>query len=82
MFDLLTLNDLYDLHHQLNEEGERLHQKFMALPSVISDEGNLFMAKTAEISEAMDAVYAEIDRRLKAQGSISALRELRRGTDA
>lgn len=63
MYDTLTLNDLYALHTRLNQEGERLHQRFMALPSALSDEATLLMAKTSEVGETMGAVYAEIDRR-------------------
>lgn len=63
MFDALTLDELYDLHAKLNSEGEAIHVKFMALPSSLSDEANVLMAKCAEISGTMDAVYAEISRR-------------------
>ena len=60
MYDTLTLDELYDLHAKLGDEGQRLHDKFMALPTTISEEANLLMAKCAEVSETMGAVYAVI----------------------
>jgi hypothetical protein len=67
MFDTLTLDDLYEFHHQLCMEHLAVHTKMMdgftpRIP-VLSEEWGVLMAKCAEISETVHAVSAEISRR-------------------
>jgi len=67
MFDTMTLNELYTLHRQLGNEASALHATVMdgttPLVSVFGDRWRLVIAKCGEISETMDAVYAETIRR-------------------
>jgi hypothetical protein len=67
MFDTLTLDDLYELHHQLCTEHKTTHEKMMngftpRIP-VISEQWNVLQSKCAEISETIHAAGAEISRR-------------------
>jgi hypothetical protein len=67
VFDMLTLDDLYELHTRLCAQEREIHAKLMdgqvALVSPLSDEWNLQSARCAEIKETADAAYAEIARR-------------------
>jgi hypothetical protein len=67
MFDMLTLDDLYELHSRLCAQAAEIHAKLMdgqvALISPLSDEWALQSARVREVTETADAAYAEIARR-------------------
>jgi hypothetical protein len=67
VFDMLTLDDLYDLHSRLCEQAAEIHATLMdgqvALISPLSDEWRLRSARCREVTETADAAYAEILRR-------------------
>jgi hypothetical protein len=67
VFDLLTLDDLYELHSRLCAQAVEIHALMMdgqtALISPLSDEWNLQAARCREIEETAHAAYAEIERR-------------------
>jgi hypothetical protein len=67
VFDLLTLDDLYELHTRLCAQEREIHARLMdgltPLISPLSDEWNLQAARCREIAETADAAYAEIQRR-------------------
>jgi NAD-dependent dihydropyrimidine dehydrogenase PreA subunit len=67
VFDMLTLDDLYELHRGLCRQAADLHATLMsgqvALISPLSDEWQLKSARLSEITETADAAYAEVVRR-------------------
>ena len=72
MFDMLTLDGLYTLHHQLSLEHAAHHARLFtrgpdgrATPTmdVFSDTWQQIAAHQAEIWETAEAVYREIARR-------------------
>jgi hypothetical protein len=67
MFDMLTLEDLYKLHHQLGASGHKIHCTMMdgltPLIPTLSDDWNVRAAAISELSETMYAVSAVIDVR-------------------
>jgi hypothetical protein len=67
MFDLLTLDDLYELHSRLCAQSGQIHGRLMDGQAVqvspLSDEWALQQARIREIDETADAAYAEIQRR-------------------
>ena len=68
MFDMLTHDQLFDLHDSLFAEATRTHQRMVAadgtaLISPFSDEWAVLSARHAEISETQQAVTAELHRR-------------------
>jgi hypothetical protein len=67
VFDLLTLDDLYELHARLCAQSGQIHGRLMdgqvAKVSPLSDEWALQQARIREVDETADAAYAEIQRR-------------------
>jgi len=67
VFDMLDLDDLYELHRGLCRQAADLHATLMSgqvvLVSPLSDEWALTSARLSEITETADAAYAEISRR-------------------
>jgi hypothetical protein len=67
MFDMLTLDDLYELHARLCAQSHEIHKRMMdgqvPLISPLSDEWKLQSARHDEVAETADAAWAEIQRR-------------------
>ena len=80
MFDMLTLDELYQLHTKLCHAHTAIHERLFgpgeigALPRkplvpVFSDTWNILEAHEIELGETAKAVYAEIGRRQQEQAS-------------
>ena len=72
MFDLLTTDDLYQLHSDLCDDGEAIHASVMDADGnvrvgVFGDKWNRAIQIHSAILDTMILVHAEIDRR-KAAG--------------
>ena len=60
MFDMLTRNELYELHSSLALTHTRINNR---LTNPLSREWQIGSAACREISETMTAVFAEIQKR-------------------
>jgi hypothetical protein len=67
VFDLLTLDDLYELHSRLCAQEREIHATLMdgmtPLISPLSDEWKIQAARCEDITQTADAAWAEIQRR-------------------
>lgn len=70
MFDMLTTDQLFNLHTGLFRTHQKLHHRLVSdqypYPNLIgplSEDWNIISAACAEVSETMHAVHAEITRR-------------------
>jgi hypothetical protein len=74
MFDMLTLDDLYELHARLSRQASEIHARIMdgqtALVSPLSDEWAFQSARANEVHETAAAAYAEIERRENAPADV------------
>jgi hypothetical protein len=68
MFDMLTRDELCDLHTTLYQGATRAHRQLIAedghlITQPLTTDWNLYSAVHAELAETMEAVDAELDRR-------------------
>ena len=62
MFDLLTTDQMYDLHTSLSQSASKIHNRMLSY-SVFSDDWRIAAAAHDELTDTMFAITREIGER-------------------